>query len=159
MNKQRIAAYLNLIQELLSCPNGEEAEILSRSSELVDEGLVIMCQQVAEMLRGQGQENQAGFLINLAEQLAEYLNMARDGGERAENPSNNSLDDYQKFLQQLIQIEIDSNFDHNGTSRNKKTEYPSFIYCSGILSPIPSGYKPGGPPTTQILFLEILSVL
>jgi len=111
MDEQRFETYFNLIQELLSCPNGEESAILSRSSELVDEGLVIMCQQVAEMSRGQGQENQAGFLINLAEQLAEYLNMTEDGGAEQESQSNYSVKDYLKFLQQLIQIEIQSNSD------------------------------------------------
>jgi len=117
MDEQRIAAYLNLIQELLSCPNGEEGAILSRSSQLLDEGLVIMCQQVAEILRGQGEENQADFLINLAEQLAEYLNMTGNSGEEEESQSDYSVEDYLKFLQQLIQIEIDSNFD-------RKVVYP-----------------------------------
>ena len=28
MNEERIQAYLNLIQALLSCPNGEEPQIL-----------------------------------------------------------------------------------------------------------------------------------
>lgn len=47
----------------------------------------------------------------------------------------------------------------NGTSRIQKTEYPWYMAFSDILSPILSGYKPKGPPTTQILFPAIQSVL
>jgi hypothetical protein len=40
MDEQRFEDYWSLIQELLSCPSGEESEILQRHSNLVDEGLV-----------------------------------------------------------------------------------------------------------------------
>jgi len=44
MDEQRVQAYLSLIQELLKCPGGEEPQILSQSSELVDEGFVQVCE-------------------------------------------------------------------------------------------------------------------
>ncbi len=44
-NKQRLQAYLSLIQELLNCPSGEENDILNQSIELVDEGFILVCEQ------------------------------------------------------------------------------------------------------------------
>ena len=43
MDEQRVQAYLSLIQELLECPGGEEPQILSQSSELLDGGFVQVC--------------------------------------------------------------------------------------------------------------------
>ena len=48
MEENRLQAYLELIQALLNCPSGEETQILQANSELVDEGLVQVMQQVAE---------------------------------------------------------------------------------------------------------------
>lgn len=42
MNEQRRDAYLNLIQQLLSCPNGEEAEILAANRDLLDAEFLLM---------------------------------------------------------------------------------------------------------------------
>ena len=41
MDEERIGLYLDLIQKLLSCPDGEELGILQAHWELVDEGLVV----------------------------------------------------------------------------------------------------------------------
>ncbi len=38
INEQRQAEYLELIQALLQCPQGEEDRILATYAELVDEG-------------------------------------------------------------------------------------------------------------------------
>lgn len=40
MNPERQQAYLNLINQLLNSPSGEEAEILKTHPELLDDGLV-----------------------------------------------------------------------------------------------------------------------
>ena len=73
MNEQRIEAYLNLIKQLFTCPSGEEPQILSQSIELVDEGFVLVCEQVAQQLQQAGKENQAQFLQILAQQLGERV--------------------------------------------------------------------------------------
>jgi hypothetical protein len=52
MDEQQAQAYLSLIQELLECPDGEENDILNRHQELVDEGLVPVCELVAAQLQG-----------------------------------------------------------------------------------------------------------
>ncbi|MEB3219273.1 MAG: hypothetical protein VKN72_23985 [Nostocales cyanobacterium 94392] len=38
MDEQPQQVYLNLIQQLLDCPNGEEGEILAANRDLVDGG-------------------------------------------------------------------------------------------------------------------------
>ena len=45
MDEQRVQAYLSLIQELFTCPRGEENNVLNQSSELVDEGFLQVCEQ------------------------------------------------------------------------------------------------------------------
>jgi hypothetical protein len=40
MNEQRAQAYLNLINQLLTCNNGDEPRILQENRELLDKGLM-----------------------------------------------------------------------------------------------------------------------
>jgi hypothetical protein len=51
MNSERKQAYLNLINQLLTCPSGEEAEVLETHPELLDDGLVAAMLEEAENLR------------------------------------------------------------------------------------------------------------
>jgi hypothetical protein len=39
MNEQRIPSYLTLIQSLLTCADGEEANLLAQNQELLDRGV------------------------------------------------------------------------------------------------------------------------
>jgi hypothetical protein len=112
MDEQRISAYLSLIQALLSCPSGEEPQILSQHSQLIDEGFVLVCGLVAEQLQGEGRGNEAGFLRNLAQQLAEYLNSTTnlEASATATQP-NATPEDYLRFLMAVLQAEVDSNSD------------------------------------------------
>ena len=66
MNSEREQAYLNLINQLLTCPSGEEAEVLETHPELLDDGLVAAMLEEAENLRRFGQLNNANFLMNCA---------------------------------------------------------------------------------------------
>ncbi|MFB2836257.1 CHAT domain-containing protein [Floridanema evergladense] len=109
MNEERIAAYLNLIQQLLTCPSGEENQILSQSLDLVDGGFVQVCELLAQQLQEAGEENQAGFLRNLAQKVGEYLNSS--GGEGGETQGNATGEEYFNFLMGLLQVEIDSDSD------------------------------------------------
>jgi hypothetical protein len=97
MNEERIAAYLNLIQQLLACPSGEENQILNHHQELVDEGFVQMCEQKAAQLQEAGQGNQAEFLRNLAQQVGAFL--AQQGTGRNQQAA------LQKFWLQLLQAQ------------------------------------------------------
>ena len=74
--EKRIQAYLELVQALLTCPEGQEAEILQQNIELVDEGLLLVMKQVAQMIRQEGQEKEAAWLENIAQQIAStYSNL------------------------------------------------------------------------------------
>ena len=66
MNSEREQAYLNLINQLLTCPSGEEAQVLETQPELRDDGLVAAMLEEAEKLRRFGQLNNANRLMNCA---------------------------------------------------------------------------------------------
>ncbi len=72
MDQQRIQNYLNLIQEFLNCPDGQEMRILHANSPLIDEGLVEMMELVAANLAQEGQPN-VEWLKSWAAQLAEAI--------------------------------------------------------------------------------------
>ncbi|QJB27471.1 CHAT domain-containing protein [Limnospira fusiformis] len=97
MDEQRVQAYLSLIQELLTCPS-EANDILNRHLELVDEGFVQVCEQVAAQLQEAGQEDEAGFLRNVAQQVGAFLAQRGTGG--------NQQAALQQFWGQLLQAEI-----------------------------------------------------
>jgi len=69
MNEERQNAYHQLIEALLNCPSGEEAEILQAHPDLQDAGLVQAMLEVADNLRREGSLNNANWLRNMAEIL------------------------------------------------------------------------------------------
>ena len=94
MNQQRLKAYLNLIQGLLSCPSGEEWILLRQHEELVNPELIQVMEQVATQLAVEGNLKEAKFLHNLAGQLHHILQ------KEVHSPS--SDEKYQAYLD-LIQ--------------------------------------------------------
>lgn len=75
MTEQRQALYLNLIEQLLSCPNGQEPEVLDAQPELLDAGLVQIMVQVATVMAHENNQDAAKFLIHVARQLAIQLGL------------------------------------------------------------------------------------
>jgi hypothetical protein len=69
MTDNRIRAYIQLIQKLLDCPEGEEIEILRQNEELVDAQFIYILEQAAARAETEGEEDAASFLGDLAEQL------------------------------------------------------------------------------------------
>lgn len=57
MDEQRIEAYLNLIAELLSCPQGEEPEIWRANLHLVERGLVVVMEVLDADMIEEGELN------------------------------------------------------------------------------------------------------
>ncbi|MBD2384062.1 CHAT domain-containing protein [Cylindrospermum sp. FACHB-282] len=102
MNEQRQQAYLQLIDELLSCPNGEEPGILQAHQDLLDADFLQTVEAVAEYFAQQGNENNAGWLRNLATQLRGALNL---------NMSILDLEAYGQFLLEVLQATADSKGD------------------------------------------------
>ncbi|MCU0545006.1 MAG: hypothetical protein MUE44_23000 [Oscillatoriaceae cyanobacterium Prado104] len=109
MNENRTTAYLQLIYNLLNCPNGQETQILEDNSELLDREFLDTCELVAETMTQQGGVNGAQFLRNLASRLAEFIdtNVGSDGG----NSDAENFQEYAKFFLELLQAEQDSNSD------------------------------------------------
>jgi CHAT domain-containing protein/lipopolysaccharide biosynthesis regulator YciM len=73
MDEQRMNAYVQLIQKLLDCPNGEEGKILNSNIELIDPGFLQTIIAVAKQFDDNGNQNEANFFTNLALQLGELL--------------------------------------------------------------------------------------
>ncbi len=76
MNQQRLQSYINLIQQLLACPSGEEWILLRQNEALVTPELAQVMEQVANQLANQGKLKEAKFLHNLAGQI-HHLFMAQ----------------------------------------------------------------------------------
>ena len=102
MDENRAQAYLQLINTLLTCPSGEELEILQANSDLLDAEFLQVCEVVAENLAEEGNENAADFLRNLVSQLGEFVGRNEENMDdsEAENPR-----EYLEFLQELLEAE------------------------------------------------------
>ncbi|MEC4851959.1 MAG: tetratricopeptide repeat protein, partial [Jaaginema sp. PMC 1079.18] len=109
MDEQRIQAYLSLIQELLTCPGGEERRILGQHSDLIDEGFFRVGAQVAQQLQEAGQEQKAQFLMGLLAQLMD--SEAQIGSETGVLGSSATPQKYEQFLGEVLQAVSDSQSD------------------------------------------------
>jgi hypothetical protein len=86
MNPERQEAYLDLIERVLSCPNGQAPEVLSSCSDLIDAGFVQMLIEVSASMASAGNEDTADFLVQLARSLGKSLDLSPDlvpGGYRS----------------------------------------------------------------------------
>ena len=95
MDEQRLNAYLELIQALLECPNGEEDDILNAHRELVDADLVQVVEALAENMAAEGNSN-AAWLQSLAAHLANSVS------------STATPEEYLSFLMEVLQATSDS---------------------------------------------------
>ncbi|NEP36340.1 MULTISPECIES: tetratricopeptide repeat protein [unclassified Moorena] len=104
MDEERLQAYLNLIQQLLTCPSGEEIQIIESNRELVDAELLQVMAQEAEKLAADGNQNAAEFLGSLRSDLLERI---------SESPTlvNASDQDYLEFFKEVLLATSESNSD------------------------------------------------
>ncbi|MFM7371611.1 MAG: tetratricopeptide repeat protein, partial [Sphaerospermopsis kisseleviana] len=103
MNEQRLQAYYQLIQQLLSCADGEESAILQANSELLDADFLQLVVGLAGMFSQEGEENTANWLLGLASQLSEYLNIPlEENTPEAETPVSEA--DRETYLQFLLEV-------------------------------------------------------
>jgi len=103
MDSKRIQAYVNLIEQLLNCPDGEVSQILNDNRELVDAGLLQVMVQVAEQLEADKNQKAANFLRYLSSQLVETLGIS-ETSTSASSPSQ----DYLQFLMEVLQATRDN---------------------------------------------------
>lgn len=71
----RQSLYMNLIEQLLNCPSGEEPAVLDHHADLLDAGLVQALTQVAAYFAHHDNPDGARFLIHVARQLAIQLGL------------------------------------------------------------------------------------
>jgi CHAT domain-containing protein/predicted LPLAT superfamily acyltransferase len=103
MDEARLQAYLNLIEQLLACADGEELKkILQANQALIDSEFLQEMENYATGLEEQGNNNTAALLRDIAQQLGQYLNR---------QAVNIEIEEYQRFLLEVLQAEIESNSD------------------------------------------------
>jgi CHAT domain-containing protein len=85
MNQQRYRAYLNIIDALLACQDGQELEVLSANLDSIDEGLVQVMENKIKALKIQDDIGNADYLIDIANFLAESLTWLTGIREKAAN--------------------------------------------------------------------------
>jgi len=101
MNEQRAQAYVNLIEQLLARADGEELNnILQANQELIDPQFLQVMENYATGLEEQGNNNPAAWLRDMVQQLGQFLNLQAV-----------SIEEYQKFLSEVLQAEYESNSD------------------------------------------------
>lgn len=120
MNEQRLQAYLTLIQALLSCPSGKEAEILNTNLDLVDAGLVQKMLEVANDLRTQGKLDPANSLMNLASRLMGVYGNTPQQKSLSSTPAALSLSNPDSQLAFLWQVLMAA----NNSGGNPQVVYP-----------------------------------
>jgi CHAT domain-containing protein len=111
MNEQRLQAYQQLIQQLLSCPNGEEAAIiLQANGELLDGGFLQVVVKVATIFTQQGNEKTANWLLALASKLSQVLSIpVVENTPKAETLVNEAdIKIYQQFLSEVLEATAES---------------------------------------------------
>lgn len=75
LQEQRQGLYLNLIDQLITCPNGEEPEVLTAHLDLIDPGFVQTLVQVSTVMAHEGNQDGAKFLVHVARELAKELGL------------------------------------------------------------------------------------
>lgn len=73
MNEERIKEYLDLIQQLMQCTSGHENEVLQENKALIDIGLLHVMDQIAARFKEAGKQDEADFILGIARQLTEVL--------------------------------------------------------------------------------------
>ncbi|TRU21018.1 MAG: CHAT domain-containing protein [Microcystis aeruginosa Ma_MB_S_20031200_S102] len=95
MDEARLQAYVNLIEQLLTCTDDEELNnILQANQELIDLEFLQVMENYATWLEQQGNHNPAAWLRNMAQQLGQYLNLQARSIEKYQ--------DYFNFLMEVL---------------------------------------------------------
>jgi len=97
MDEARLQTYVNLIEQLLACADGEEPYILQANQGLIDPEFLQVMENYATLLEEQEDNNSAAWLRNIAQQLRQYV-----------NPQAVTIEQYQEFLSEVLQAEYES---------------------------------------------------
>ena len=94
MDEARLQAYVNLIEQLLTCADDEELNILQANQELLDQELIKIMIAVAQQYEEAQNEDVAQWLIDMARELVEMLN---------DFSTLSTSDEYYNFLMESLQ--------------------------------------------------------
>ncbi|ALF52504.1 hypothetical protein ACX27_06025 [Nostoc piscinale CENA21] len=119
MDEQRLQAYYQLIESLISCPSGEEPEILAANTELLDAGFVQVVKLAAEHFAEQGNDNTANWLRNLAAHLTPETPTITEA----------DIEIYLRFILEVLRTTAESNGD-------PQVIYPLLAANTDKLNPI-----------------------
>ncbi|MBE7383711.1 MAG: CHAT domain-containing protein [Leptolyngbya sp. SIO1E4] len=109
MDGPRQQAYLNLIQQLLTCTSWEDVDtILQANAELVDADFVQMMLTLGAQAQATGEIGTAQFLDQLAIQIAEPLGLDLSKDVQQTQPIGVSVEDLTQFWLALLQAEMES---------------------------------------------------
>ena len=72
MNEERLQAHQNLIEALLTCPEGEEWDLLQANTGLIDGGFIQAIKRVAVEKERIGEKNTADFLRDILSELGYF---------------------------------------------------------------------------------------
>ena len=75
MSPTREQQYFHLIEQLIRCENGKEPDVLDANFELIDADFINTLMKVATMMSHENNPDGAKFLIYLARQLAQQLQL------------------------------------------------------------------------------------
>ncbi len=76
IKQQNLQAYLQLVEQLLSCPHGEEWTLLERNEQLVTPDLIKILEQLAVQMAGEGKADAAKYLHHWAKQINHIFEQA-----------------------------------------------------------------------------------
>ena len=99
MDEQWFQAYVELIEQLLCCPQGQENELLQANAELVDLGLLAALEQYASHLESRSNRN-AEWLRDFASQLEKALEQKAD--------NNSGTPDAEEFFLETLQLIVET---------------------------------------------------
>ena len=103
MDEKLYQQYLNIINQLLTCNEGDEPGILEENQELLDQGLIEVMIAVAQQLEQTGKDNEAQFLINVAQNSTQAFGLLEDKNMVKKNISPNSFDFLMETLQKIAE--------------------------------------------------------
>ncbi|WP_416350937.1 hypothetical protein [Rivularia sp. UHCC 0363] len=106
IKQQNLQAYLQLVEQLLSCPHGEEWTLLERNEQLVTPELVQVLEQLAVQMAGEGKADAAKYLHHWAKQINHLFEVAVH-----HESSDEKSQTYLKLIQALLDCPSGSEVD------------------------------------------------
>lgn len=143
-NDNETQTYLNLIQTLLDCPDGQEVEVLAANKSLVNSRFVYVMRQVGKQMLERGERETAIYLINLAAEVSQLLSQQAQV-VKPKFPPNYQLNQPQKAsnYNQNYQNQPAIAFNHLPLQSNPQSSESTFLNATtqsdDILTEQPSG--------------------